>query len=121
MTPTEIANRLVELCRGGEHAKAQAELYANDAVSIEPEGVPNNVSKGREALAAKVVYWEKCFEVHENICGDPIVAGPFFSVRMGADVTEKESGKRFTMEEIAVFQVKEGKIVSEQFFYPPEG
>jgi len=33
------------------------------------------------------------------------------------DTTHRPSGNRSTMSEIAVYEVKEGKIVKEQFFY----
>ena len=33
------------------------------------------------------------------------------------DVTYKPESKRFTMEEIAVYKVADGKIVYEEFFY----
>ena len=36
MTTQEVANRLVELCRIGQIDQAQAELFADDATSIEP-------------------------------------------------------------------------------------
>jgi hypothetical protein len=40
MTTTEIAERLVALCRENKYEQAQTELYSDDAVSIEPEGSP---------------------------------------------------------------------------------
>ena len=36
MTIKEIADRLVQLCRKGDFETAQAELFADDAASIEP-------------------------------------------------------------------------------------
>ena len=36
MTTKEVADRLVSLCREGKIEDAQNELFANDAVSIEP-------------------------------------------------------------------------------------
>ena len=40
MTTQEIANQLADLCRNGEFEKAQKDLYAEDAVSIEPQESP---------------------------------------------------------------------------------
>src|SRR5690242_20564620 len=40
MTTQQIANRLAELCRKGEWATAQNELFAKDAVSIEQMDSP---------------------------------------------------------------------------------
>jgi len=41
MTTEQIAARLAELCRQGQFEDAQKELYAENAVSIEPEGMPD--------------------------------------------------------------------------------
>jgi len=38
MTTVDIANRLVELCRKGDFETALKQLFADDAVSIEPHG-----------------------------------------------------------------------------------
>jgi len=50
------------------------------------------------------------------------VAGPWphddrFIVGFRFDVTMKANGHRFTMEEMALYTVKDGKIVREEFFY----
>ncbi len=34
------------------------------------------------------------------------------------DITNKPSGKRFTMDEVGLFTVVNGKITREEFFYP---
>ena len=51
----------------------------------------------------------------------PVVADNWFSVRFDIDSTHKPSGQRSQMSEIGVFQVADGKIVKEQFFYNMEG
>ena len=40
MTTEEIAERLVSLCRQGNFEAAQRELYAVDAINLEPYGTP---------------------------------------------------------------------------------
>jgi ketosteroid isomerase-like protein len=40
-----------------------------------------------------------------------------FAVRLSYDVTNKPSGRRMKMDEIALFTVADGKIVREEFFY----
>ena len=52
MNTEAIAKRLVELCRTGEYEQAQRELYADDAVSIEPEGAPAGAMGNAPGLAA---------------------------------------------------------------------
>jgi hypothetical protein len=55
-------------------------------------------------------------EIHSAQIGDPIFTGNFFACIMNMDVTYKEHG-RMAMNEIAVYEVKDGKIISDQFFY----
>jgi hypothetical protein len=120
MTPTEVAHRLVELCRQGAYETAQSELYAADAVSLEVEGAPTPSVKGKDAIIAKGKMFNQTFEVHGSIVSDPIVAGPFFSLSMTLDATARAGGPRFTMAEICVYEVRDGLIVREQFFYPKQ-
>ena len=54
--------------------------------------------------------------MHGGYSTDPVIAGNHFSVAMGMDVTMKGMG-RIKMDEIAVYEVKEGKIIKEQFFF----
>ena len=116
----QVANRLAELCRAGKYEQAQDELYAQDAVSIEPEGLPAGAlgnAKGMDAIRKKGEEFNARIEqIHDNRVGDPVVAGNWFSVPMGMTATFKERG-RVDMDEIAIYQVKDGKIVREQFFY----
>jgi hypothetical protein len=118
MNTPDIARRLVELCRQGAYETAQNELYSADAVSIEPEGAQMANGHGLEAILAKGKSFAETFEVHGGTVSDPVVAGAFFSVAMAVDVTPRAGGPRFTMEEIAVYEVRADKIVREQFFYP---
>ena len=117
MTVQEVANRLVELCREGQYETAQHELLSEDVHSIEPSYIPNNETKGLEAAIAKGKQIQSnVVEFHGGHVSDPVIAGHHFSVSMMMDVTDKEKG-RMKMDEIAVYEVKEGKIVKEQFFY----
>ncbi len=120
MNTEAVAKRLVELCRQGKYEQAQDELYADDAVSVEMEGLPpdslGNV-KGMDAIREKGRRFNESIEtVHGGSVGDPIVAGKWFSLVMSMDATFKGRG-RIEMNEICVYQVRDGKIVHEQFFY----
>ena len=117
MNTQEIAERLVALCREVRYKQAQDELFADDAWSREPEGAPWDTVQGREAMAAKVAKWESMVvEIHEADVSDPIVAGNFFSVKMTFDLTMTGVG-RTQGREIVVYEVRDGKIVLEHFFY----
>ena len=118
MTPTEVAQRLVVLCRQGAYETAQLELYAADAVSLEPEGAPSPNVTGRDAIIAKGKHFVAAMEIHGGNVSDAVVACAFFSLSMSLDLTPRGGGERFQMEEICVYEVRDGKIVREQFFYP---
>lgn len=118
MNPTEIARRLVALCRQGAYETAQAELYAADAVSIEPAGSLTPNVTGRDAIIAKGKAFVASVEIHGGHVSEPVVGGAFFSLALSLDLTPRAGGARFTMEEICVYEVRDGKIVREQFFHP---
>jgi ketosteroid isomerase-like protein len=119
MNTEQVARRLVELCREGKGDQAQKELYASDAESVEMAEMPGmpRVAKGMDAIREKGrVFNSGIEERHGGTVSDPIVAGHWFSCVMTMDATFKERG-RVHMEEICVYQVRDGKIVREQFFY----
>ena len=53
---------------------------------------------------------------HGGEVSDPVVTGNWFALTMTLDATFKGRG-RTKMEEVCVYQVRNGKIVKEQFFY----
>lgn len=118
MTTKDVANRFHELAQTGQWDQIQNELYADNAVSIEPEHSQGLKSaQGREALREKgKQFADAVEEMHGGYSNPPQVAGNHFAVVMGMDVTMKGMG-RMKMDEIAVYEVKDGKIVKEQFFY----
>jgi len=120
MTTQEVANRLVELCRQGDWSAAQKELYAENASSEEPfEAFGPKKVEGMDAINAKGAKWaEMVEEVHGATVSDPIVSKDHFAVTMTMDITYK-GGPRIKDPELCVYGVKDGKIISEQFFYAP--
>ena len=118
MTVQQIAHRLAELCNQGDFEKAQKELFAEDAVSIEPEagGGFEKETKGLPAILEKgKQFGAMVEETHGCNVSDPLVAGNVIALSLNMDVTMKGQ-KRSTMSEICVYKVKDGKIISEQFF-----
>jgi len=118
MTTQEVANRLYELFEEGKWAEAQEELFSQDAKSIEPPNSPGLVSvEGLDNIKKKGEMFNNMVEeMHGGYTGKPIVAGNFIAFAMGMDATMKGAG-RMKMDEIAVYEVRDGKIVKEQFFF----
>ena len=118
MTTQEVADRFNDLAQTGRWDLIQDELYAENAVSIEPAHSPGmQTVEGIAAIKEKgKKFGEMLEEMHGGYSNAPTVAGAHFAVGMGMDVTMKGMG-RMKMDEIAVYEVKDGKIVKEQFFY----
>ncbi len=119
MTTKEVADKLVKLCSEGKFDEAINELYGTDIVSMEASAPPggSRETKGLEGVKGKAEWWSSNHEVHSSKVEGPLVAGSHFAVTFKMDVTFKPQSKRFQMEEIAVYEVSDGKIVYEQFFY----
>jgi hypothetical protein len=120
MTTQEVANRFYQLTRENKWMEIQEELYGQNAESIEPAHAASfglkNV-KGLDAIRQKGEEFNHMVEeMHGGYCSEPVVGGTYFSVAMGMDVTMKGAG-RVKMDEIAVYEVKDGKIIKEQFFF----
>ena len=121
MTTQEIANQYYELARQGKWTEIQEEFHGENVICQEPEHAASNgvpvLTKGKEAVKAKGRASREMIEtVHHQYCSEPIVGANFFSVALKRELTMKNK-QRMHMEEIGVFHVSEGKIVSEQFFY----
>ena len=119
MTIQEVANTLVKLCSEGKFEEAGKALYSPDIVSVEAGAPPgqSREAKGIDAVKAKGEWWAANHEVHSSVVEGPLIAGSHFAVVFKLDVTFKPEKKRLQMEEIAVYEVANGKIVREEFFY----
>ena len=120
MTTQEVADKFMSLAKENKYDVIQDELYSQDCESIEPpHGAATGMGnvKGKDAIKEKGKRFnESIEEMHGGYTGEPIVAGNHFAVAMGMDVTMKGAG-RMKMDEIAVYDVKDGKIIKEQFFF----
>jgi hypothetical protein len=118
MTTQEVANKFNELAQSGQWDKIQDELYAENAVSIEPPHSQGLQSvEGLAAIKEKGKQFNESVEaMHSGYSTAPVVGGNYFSLAMGMDATFKGMG-RMNMDEVCVYEVKEGKIVKEQFFF----
>ena len=118
MNTQQIATRLADLCRQGQFEAAQKELFAEDAASIEPHATPDfpKETQGLRAIIDKGHKFESMVEqMHGCSVSAPLVTGNAIALALSMDVTMKGRG-RVKLEEICAYEVKDGKIVSEQFF-----
>jgi len=117
MSTQEVAEKVVELVRQQAWYKALDTLYDKDIVSVEASASEGESAekRGIDQVRGKIDWWLNAMEVHSFTAKGPFVAHDRFVVQYDADVTEKNSKKRFQLSEIGVYTVKNGKIVREEF------
>ena len=117
-----VGKKLVELCKQGKNDEAMDTLYSPNIVSVEAVGGGNMPAKmeGIAAVKGKSEWWVANHEVHKAEAEGPYPNGDRFVVHFKYEVTAKAgpmAGKRFVMDEAALYTVKDGKITHEEFFY----
>jgi hypothetical protein len=118
MTVAQIATRLADYCHNDQFSLAQKELYADDAVSIEAFEIPGfeKETRGLSALIEKDRKFSSMVESrHGTTVSEPLIAGNAFSFVLTMDIKMK-GRDREQLIELCVYTVKDGKIISEQFF-----
>jgi ketosteroid isomerase-like protein len=122
MTALQVGNRLVELCKAQKNMQAVEELYDKNVESIEPwadESFPQ-VTKGIDGIKKKHEWWFSEVTYHSGDVKGPFIHGDDqFGAIFDMDVTMKSSNQRMKMTELAIYEVKNGKIVRERFYCPP--
>lgn len=119
MSTLDVAKRYVELVKEGKNEECLRELFAPDAVSVEAGAPPgkDRAARGLEAIREKSKWWRDNHVVHGANVDGPYPHDDRFAVRFSFEVTFKPENKRFTMNEVGLFTVKDGKIAKEEFFY----
>ena len=118
MTTQQVAARFSELAKQEKWFEIQDELFADDVKSIDPPGSPYfGYAEGKAAVRKKGEEWVKRVEeFHGAYTTQPVVGGNHFAVGRGVDITVEGFG-RIKLDEIMLYEVKDGVIISEQFFY----
>jgi hypothetical protein len=118
MTTQEIATRFNELAQQEKWFEIQDELFADDVKSIDPsnspymgyaEGKPDVRKKGEDFVT-------RITEFHGASTTAPVIAGNHFAVGRAMNITVDGHG-RIQINEIMLYDVKDGQIILEQFFY----
>jgi ketosteroid isomerase-like protein len=117
MTTVDVAADFAEMCKAGQFEEAGHRYWSDDVVSIEAFG-DSPVASGRAAVLAKTEWWNANFDVHSVKTVGPYVNGDQFMVNFTIDCTVKASGQRSVSDEMALYTVKNGKIIEERFFLP---
>ena len=118
MTTQEVAARFHELAQQEKWFEIQDEFFAEHVRSIEPSGSPYfGDAEGKAAVRKKGQdFVDRIQTVHKAVTTPPLVAGNHFAVGREKDLTVEGHG-RIQINQIMLYEVRDGQIVSEQFFY----
>jgi hypothetical protein len=117
-TTEQVAARFNELAQQEKWFEIQDELFADNVRSVDPKNSPYfGYAEGKALVRKKGMDWvAKIKEGHEVSTTHPVIAGNHFAVGRSFDITTEDFG-RIKIEEIMLYEVKDGQIVLEQFFY----
>jgi hypothetical protein len=118
LSTEEVAARFNELAQQEKWFEIQDELFADNVRSIEPANSPYfKNAEGKSPVRKKGEEWVKRIEaLHGTYTTKPVVGGNHFAIGRGMDITVQGLG-RVKVDEIILYEVKDGQIVLEQFFY----
>ena len=118
LTTVEVATRFNELAQQEKWFEIQDELFADNVRSIDPSNSPYlGYAEGKAPVRKKGEGFVKKIEaLHSAYTTEPVVGGNHFAVGREMDITVQGFG-RIKIDEIMLYEVKDGQIVLEQFFY----
>jgi hypothetical protein len=118
MTTQEVASRFHELAQQEKWFEIQEEFFADNVKSTDPPDSPYfGYAEGKTAVRKKGEdFVKRITEAHRLYTGEPIVSGSHFAVAREKDITVTGHG-RIEIKQIMLYKVKDGEIISEQFFY----
>jgi hypothetical protein len=118
MTTQEVATRFNELAQQEKWFDIQDEFFADNVRSIDPSNSPYfGYAEGKAAVRKKGEDFVKRIEaVHSLFTSEPLVSGNHFTVGRQKDITVQGFG-RIQINQIMLYEVKDGQIILEQFFY----
>jgi hypothetical protein len=118
LTTQQVADRFNELAKEEKWFVIQDELFADDVRSIDPDHSPYfKNAAGKATVRRKGEEFVNRIEaVHGRYTTEPIVASNHFVVGRKVDITVQPHG-RIQIDQLMMYEVRDGKIVLEQFFY----
>jgi ketosteroid isomerase-like protein len=119
LTTEEVAARFNELAQQAKWFEIQEELFSDDVKSIEPVDAPHlpKMVEGKANVRKKGKDWVSRIEgFHGASTTEPVVGGNYFAVGRKAEITMKDLG-RLKINQLMMYEVKDGQIIREQFFY----
>jgi ketosteroid isomerase-like protein len=111
-----VAKRIVDLTTS-DPGDAIFDIYAEDVESIE---MNQPATVGLDAIRAKFEGWNSMVSNPQFTAKNIWVDGDTIIIEWVGDVTLNANGKQATLREIAVHEIKGGKIKRERYYYDPQ-
>jgi hypothetical protein len=118
LTTEEVAAAFNELAQQEKWFEIQDIFFSDNVKSIEPPDSPYfQYAEGKATVRKKADdFVKKIRDFHGAYTTLPVVAGNHFAVGRGMEITVEGFG-RIKIDQIMLYEVKDGRILSEQFFY----
>lgn len=120
MSIDQLASDFAHLLLSGRSVEATEKYWAEDIVRIlparQPPGAPRRAT-GYAAARANLLEWIGTSDVGELAIDGPFVTGNVFALFIDMEIADPATGIREPFSEIAVFTVRDQKIVEERYFY----
>ncbi len=120
MTIDRLASDFAHLLLTGNPIEAAEKYWADDIIRIEPARLPAGEPQqatGYAAAYAELLEWIEATDADELVIDGPFVTGNVFALFLDMEIAVPETGKREPFSEIAVFTVRDQKIIEERYFY----
>jgi ketosteroid isomerase-like protein len=111
----ELAKRIIEVTLANDDDATLA-LYADHVESAERGGPPMT---GIEAIRQKFGMWRGMTSSAVFRVRNVGIVGNTIMIEWEGDVVLSPSGRQVLLEEVAVHEIEDGKIVRERFYYDP--
>jgi hypothetical protein len=119
-TINDVARDFTAMLRLGQFEAAGKKYWADNVTSVDPVDLPGGVpavASGIEATRAKSKSWFDASRIDDLSIDGPFVTGNQFALFMDMMIINRASGDSQPFTEIAVFTVRDAKIIEERFFY----
>ncbi len=116
LTPESLARKIVRATTGDSGHVNLEDLYAEDCTSIEATG--GDPAVGLAGLQEKLDGWMSVVDSQAWKTRHVWIKGNTIAIEWEADLKFRD-GRRIQFEEVAVHEVRGGKIVAERYYYDP--
>ncbi len=116
----EIARGFTAMLRLGQFEAAGEKFWAADVISAEPAPLSHDIpalGSGKEAVSRKVKARFGEGDIDDLSIDGPFITGDQFALFLDMLMTNPTTGKTQPFTEIAIFTVRDGRIIEERFFY----